>query len=220
MLQIATPERRWPHTWCAAFLDALASVGVVGYAADAAGIHRTVAYKFRWENKEFDEAWQAALDQASDMLIREARRRAHDGVAEPVIHQGKPSGVWVDDAGRVVAAETAGATLVPFTVRKYSDTLLIFLIKGQRPEYKDRHETNITNTNAVQVTAVQASEKDCEQILNGALARLGFAAGGANGETRDATDGRTVPPAGPDNETVGDDAGPVADTSSESAVDG
>ena len=175
MLQIATPEKRWPHTWCAAFLDALASVGVVGHAADLAGIHRTVAYKFRWESKEFDEAWLAALDQASDMLIREARRRAHDGVAEPVIHQGKPSGVWVDEDGQIVAAETPGARLVPFTVRKYSDTLLIFLIKGQRPEYKDR-ETSIT-TNVTQVAAapvvvyLPANGRDTQTTDNAAVGR-------------------------------------------------
>ena len=47
----------------------------------------------------------------------EAVRRAHDGVDEPVFYQGKACGV----------------------VRKYSDTLLIFLLKGRRPEkYRDR----------------------------------------------------------------------------------
>jgi len=39
-------------------------------------------------------------------------RRARDGVEEPIFHQGKNVG----------------------TVRKYSDTLLIFLLKSHKPE--------------------------------------------------------------------------------------
>ena len=46
------------------------------------------------------------------MIEAEARRRAVDGVDEPVYYQGKEVG----------------------TVRRYSDVLLIFLLKGLRPQ--------------------------------------------------------------------------------------
>ena len=57
------------------------------------------------------------MENAADLLEEEARRRAHDGVDEPVWFQGVQCG----------------------TVRKYSDTLLIFLLKGAKPDkYRER----------------------------------------------------------------------------------
>ena len=64
------------------------------------------------------------IDIGADALEDEAVRRAVDGVDEQVFYQGKACGV----------------------VRKYSDTLLIFLLKGRRPErYRDRssHATGV-----------------------------------------------------------------------------
>ena len=57
---------------------------------------------------------------AGDILEAEAHRRAVEGVEEPVgWYRGKPGG----------------------TVRRYSDNLLMFLLKGVLPErYKDRME--------------------------------------------------------------------------------
>src|SRR5258708_1551551 len=68
-------------------------------------------------------AFADAHEEACDSLEQEARRRATEGVDEPVFYQGKECG----------------------TVRRYSDTLLIFLLKGALPsKYKDRVEQHIT----------------------------------------------------------------------------
>ncbi len=102
-----------------AFLTALRDGATVAGACKEAKIGRSTAYDWRGKDKAFATAWDEALEDGTDALEDEAKRRAVEGVAEPVFYQGKK-----------VA-----------TVRKYSDTLLMFLLKGRRPEkFKDRHE--------------------------------------------------------------------------------
>jgi len=127
--------------WIPAFLAALRETGIVRDACEAANIDRTTPYVTRKHDPAFAEAWDAAILDASDLLIREATRRARVGVREPVIYQGKLQGVWVNEDGDVVTAETPNARLVPLSVTKYSDPLLMFLIKGIRPEYNASHHT-------------------------------------------------------------------------------
>ncbi len=71
----------------------------------------------------------------------EAMRRGKDGVDEPVIYQGEAMGAWVKD-GRIVSKDTPDATLVPLTVKRYSDALLTLLLKAHSPMFRDitRHE--------------------------------------------------------------------------------
>lgn len=123
-----TPKKR------AAFLAELAQRGNVSDACAAADIGRTTVYDWRADDATFAADWDAALDQAADTMEREAFRRAVDGVDEPVygsLGQGLGSG----EVGRI---------------RKYSDTLLIFLLKAARPE-KFRERTEQQHTGAVNV---------------------------------------------------------------------
>lgn len=112
-----TPKKR------AAFLSELAERGNVTDAARAAGIPRRSAYEWRGADPDFAAAWDAALDEAADTMEREAWRRAIEGVEKPVFGSlGGKSGSG--EIGRV---------------QEYSDTLLIFLLKGARPEkYRER----------------------------------------------------------------------------------
>lgn len=101
------------------FLAAFAEVGTITHAALAAGVDRQTHYNWLEADEAYAKAFVDAEGMAADTLEHEARRRACDGVDEPVFYEGKK-----------VA-----------TVRKYSDTLLIFLLKGARPEkFRDRHE--------------------------------------------------------------------------------
>jgi hypothetical protein len=95
-------------------LKALAEDGVVSYACKAANIDRNTAYNHRNADAGFAQAWDDAIEQATDDMVGEARRRAVKGVAEPVFYQGEECGA----------------------VQRYSDTLLMFLIKKERPEYR------------------------------------------------------------------------------------
>lgn len=100
----------------AAFLEALAKGETVSAALKLAAWGRTEAYKHRKTDPKFAKAWADAEDEGTDLLIREARRRALQGVDKTIFYKGTPIG----------------------TETTYSDTLLIFLLKSRRPfEYDD-----------------------------------------------------------------------------------
>lgn len=105
------------------FLESLRDCGNVALAARFCHIGRRTVYAWRKEDTDFAKAWDEAMEDAVELMEAEARRRALNGVDEPV-YQG----------GRLV-----GQT------RRYSDTLLIFLLKGARPErYRDRWQGELT----------------------------------------------------------------------------
>ena len=106
------------------FLRALADSGIVSAAAGIAGITRARAYQVRQQDPMFAAAWDEAEQQAADALEAEAWRRAVAGVAEPLVSAGK---LVRDDDGQ------------PLAIRRYSDNLLIALLKARRPDkFKDR----------------------------------------------------------------------------------
>ena len=109
--------QRWTSRRRAAFLKALTDTGNVSAAARAAKASRSRAYQLKAADPGFAAEWADALETAIDALDAEARRRALDGVETPHFHQGRVAG----------------------TVRKYSDTLLMFLLRAHRPDrYRER----------------------------------------------------------------------------------
>lgn len=124
--------------WHTTFIDALSATSSVVQAARAAGISPRTAYRHRKGNAHFREAWWAALEDApapdsidpppddpstdftsawppADVvgaLEREAWRRAVEGYDYPI---------------------TSGGQITD-TYKKYSDTLLMFLLKANCPE--------------------------------------------------------------------------------------
>jgi len=98
------------------FLLTLAETGCVKHAATAAGLDKSALYRFRKRNPDFAQAWEEALEIGAGALEDEAHRRAAEGVEEPVYYKGEVVG----------------------TVRRYSDVLLIFLLKGLKPERYNR----------------------------------------------------------------------------------
>ena len=106
------------------FLEALAATGIVSTAVKIAGTSRTRVYTLRKKNPSFAAAWEEAEEKAADALEAEAWRRAVDGVAEPLVSGGK------------LVSDSTGQ---PIAIRRYSDVLLIALLKARRPErFKDR----------------------------------------------------------------------------------
>lgn len=147
--------------FCAALREAL----TVGEAAAQAGIDRATAYRWREADEGFATAWEDALDAGTEVLEAEAKHRAVHGVEEPIVYQGQLTPVWERDGnGEIVMAERhvpnpASTPQNPLpdiiervpkqlvidgkpqwlTVRKPSDTLMIFLLKARRPEvYRER----------------------------------------------------------------------------------
>jgi hypothetical protein len=120
ILHNSTPikgEAYKPRVWMKAFITSLSLRGIVTQACETAKIERTTAYKARETDTTFAAAWDEAVEVAADALEAEAWRRAVDGVEKPV-------GFYQGAAGEYV--------------QEYSDTLLIFLLKGVRPaKYRD-----------------------------------------------------------------------------------
>lgn len=104
----------------AVFLDALAEGLSVSSAAKAAGVPLRTIYGWREADPAFAAEWTAAYTIGADNLEAEAQRRAVKGIEEPVFHGGKVVG----------------------SVRRYSDTLLIYMLKARDPErFCDRART-------------------------------------------------------------------------------
>lgn len=150
MRTIRTPARR------ARFLEQLSKLSNVTAACDAAGIARTAAYKWKAEDPEFAEAWEAALELGVQGMEDEAKRRAFDGYEEPVYQGGMQVG----------------------SVRKYSDSLAAMMLKAHAPDkYRERSDLNISGSLNVR----NMSEAELEAEV--AAAKL---AGLVDGETDDA----------------------------------
>jgi hypothetical protein len=130
-----------PRVWMKAFITALSRRGIVSQACVAAKIDRTTAYKARDMDATFSAAWDEAMEVAADALEGEAWRRAVEGVEKPVgFYQG-------------VASEH---------VREYSDTLLIFMLKGARPaKYRERVE----HSGKVELVGVEDAKKALADFL-------------------------------------------------------
>lgn len=99
------------------FLANFALTGNVQEAAQAAGIGRRTHYDWLKQDQAYATQYGHASEDAADRMEREAYRRAVEGTDKPVYQGGELVG----------------------HVREYSDTLLIFLLKGVRPEkYRER----------------------------------------------------------------------------------
>ena len=145
-----------PLEWIHPFLRAVESGCTVVEASQAAGIASAQAYLRAKSDPDFRAAWDEAKEASADLLEKEARRRAVEGVEEPVVYKGSLTPVWeYDDAGELVfedyatgqfnddgepvmdrrprQARNPDGSLKWLTIRKPSDALLMFLLKGRRP---------------------------------------------------------------------------------------
>ena len=130
--------------WVTPFLDALRASGVVSRAAAAAGVSTALVYGRRKTDADFAHAWDMAVEDATDSLEAEARRRALEGIEEPVVYQGQLTPILErdKDGQPIIDPDTGRARQlvidgVPqwLTVNKKSDALLQFLLKGLRARY-------------------------------------------------------------------------------------
>lgn len=140
-----TPEK------LTAFCAALAETCNVGRACAAVGISRQTAYNWREADPDFALAWERAMKAGLLALEDEAHRRAFEGTDEPVFYKGYECG----------------------SVRKYSDTLAIFLLKAHAPDkYREKTSMELTGANGgpVQISDTERAAK-IAAILAAAKAR-------------------------------------------------
>ncbi len=117
-----------------AFLDALATGLSVSGSARRAGVPRRTLYERRDADEAFRLAWDAALADGTECLEDEARRRAYHGVVREHSHYSGGMRIGTD-------IET-----------KYSDALLMFLLKARSPEkYRDNSRVELGGALGIKV---------------------------------------------------------------------
>ena len=135
------------------FLEAYARCGVITEAADMANVHRQQHYDWL-ADPEYKAKFEEAQARAADSLESELFRRVREGVEETV-------------------SEANGDTRI---TRKFSDTLLIFALKGQKPEkYREQWKGELQHTGALAVSSgPDLSKLSHEQLVQ--LKQLALAA--------------------------------------------
>lgn len=121
------------------FLRFLEDTASITKAAAFAGVDRRTVYTLKDQNKEFAAHLKDSLDVGLDKLEDEARRRAYDGIDEPVFYKGKQVS----------------------TIKRYDSILLMFLLKAHRPEkYRESHEIKFPEGINVTVKKFSTTDKD------------------------------------------------------------
>ncbi len=109
------------------FIELLAEYGVVSYAAKGVCISRPTAYHARKDDATFAEAWDEAIETSIENMEKAAYERSVKGVDTPLTFKGKLTGD---------------------SVKSYSDILLMFLMKGNKPDkYRDNAKPVQVNLN-------------------------------------------------------------------------
>jgi len=178
-----TPEK------LTAFCAALAETGIVAKACKAVDVSRQTAYGWRDEIPSFAEAWDKALKIGITALEDEAHRRAFSGTDKPLVHQGQFTYEYArDEQGRVIyddidlgatndkgepitskvprlLLDESGKPMVA-SMKEYSDTLAIFLLKAHAPEkYRERQQVDLSNSDGTLVVDEAARSARVAQLL-------------------------------------------------------
>lgn len=112
---------------------------------------------YRWlEDPVYKQEFETARQRACDRLVEEARRRAHEGAEEPIVYQGEIQ-YQLDANGE--------RTDKPVTIRRYSDVLLMFLIKGMRPEvYRENYRLDVSASVSAEIRNPHLAKLTTEQL--------------------------------------------------------
>jgi hypothetical protein len=125
--------------------------GRVDVACERAGISRRTHYVWLETDPDYRTQFERSRKRIVQLLEDEATRRAVEGVEKPVSVNGKLK-----------------------TIREYSDTLLIFLLKGAAPEkYRERYEHAISGPNGDPIQVEHRAYDIFRGRILSASARLG-----------------------------------------------
>jgi hypothetical protein len=113
------------------WLEAHRKYGIVTASCRASKTPRATVYKWLNEDPDFAKAKAEAEEEAVELLEGEARRRAYKGTLKPVFYKGKRCG----------------------SIREYSDSLMMFIIKAKKPEYRDKVINEMTGPDGKPIAA-------------------------------------------------------------------
>lgn len=105
-------------------------------AAKAMGLSRNAFNAFIGPKPELKAKFDQAMYDGAAPLIEEAERRGSKGWLEPIVQQGR---------------HVIGVDGEPMFLQKFDSNLLMFTIKGRRPEYKDNPKVELQQAIAMKV---------------------------------------------------------------------
>lgn len=115
-----------------AFLEVFRVLGNVSAACRDTGVDRRDVYRWKENDAKFLEAFNDAEAESTELMEREAYRRAVEGVRRPIYSR---DGNHID------------------TVYDYSDTLLMFLLKARAPQrFRERYDHQHSGANGAPLT--------------------------------------------------------------------
>lgn len=126
-----------------AVIELYSQIGNLSETSRRLGVDRRTIYTWINNDPEFFDSYTAARWMSAEPLLAEATARATIGQDKPVIYQGEIKDYY----------------------KEKSDNLLMFLIKGVRPEYAQEqvHHTGSTGNNNV-VIVLQGSDEDRDRL--------------------------------------------------------
>ena len=169
-----TPKRtRRDSSWKKPFLKTLAQSMNVMLSCKAAAVTRASAYAERHRSTVFRKQWDQAIKEALELLEASAWQRASRGIMEPI---------WMkDEDGKPVKVDQ---------VPKYSDVLLMFLLKAHNPaKYRETFRQEISGPEGAPIEVTQTptiSQERIDQALLWRADRLRSKVGsnGGNGHSQ------------------------------------
>jgi len=123
------------------FLQYYALTGQIQKSAREIGISPATVRRVAKQDPAFKEAMEEAKQDFVEAMEREVVRRAVMGVDEPVFQQGEQVG----------------------EVRKYSDALLMMLMKKLDPTYKEKHQIDVSLGGGILAVPAQEAEDEWEK---------------------------------------------------------
>lgn len=118
-----TANSKTHATWVV-FCATYAETGNIRRSSEAAGVDYRQYYQWVKRHPDFVEMFSDAQQAAADMLEDEAVRRAREGVRRPVMYRGK----------QIELYNPVSRKKEPLWEIEYSDVLIMFLLRGFRPQ--------------------------------------------------------------------------------------
>jgi hypothetical protein len=135
MTQYDTPIKKTKQD---IFLEEFGQHGNITMAARAAHVERKTIYRWKENSDRFLLRYNQAFEEAKDNIRHEIYRRGYEGWEESQFSAGKRMG----------------------TIRKYSDTLLIFHAKMLMPEYREKQSLEVTTPGAIEIYKIRVPDNE------------------------------------------------------------
>lgn len=155
------------------FLESLRKTPNVSAAARACGVSPSTAYAHRQADQSFAEAWDEAIEECVDTLEAKLYERAVEGYEEPVVYK-----------GQIATTVTETGEIKPVTIRKFSDTVGMFLLKGRRRRiYGDASSIELSGPGGkpIEMTDTERAKR-LDALLTAARERKQLCEGGSDGQ--------------------------------------